>query len=1286
MTSQQSFAASSHGFMETTDALLSPFFAINLTEIDPVNHSSLVVIDAAVNDFEALAASVSGAEVVILDAEQDGIQQITAHLGQYESLASLHIISHGAPGQLQLGSTMLREDTLSQYTDALTRWRGALNDEADILLYGCHIASTGTGQTFVAQLQQLTQADIAASTNLTGNAEIGGDWQLEYTQGQIETPVALSASALADYTATLNTPADVLPFTIVAEGQIAVNSNSDFDGDPLDLTDDALMYGGQGFTLNGQPILPVQRDANGNPVVDDQGRPVLVENAIAVSASYSTFNAPNNLYGGLLPPQIVDTQTVTVPDHTALVEDTLAQQIPAGTIPLDVNLQNQPLNNATDWQNNFPPGGTTQNPAVIRITSNGLTIPNQVSLSNTILLLENGDINFNGGGHQLNNVTLVAYNGGVNLSNASGSNLTVMASRQINMNGSVQFAGQSLLASRNPITFNGTTTSNTDLLKVISQGNITFNGSSETRAQFLAGGDFFFNSTATLYGRVQAKGNITFNQQATVFAANDSPIVGANKTIVVLEDSGAVALNLELPKDPDGDPITLQVSAIPDVNQGAIRLADDSAVTLGQFLTVSELEGLVFVPVADANGAAGSFSYVVRDGWGDPASQTVTLQITPVNDAPMVTAPTELTLEAGTTLDFATSLQVQDIDAGALPLQITLAVSHGQLQRGDASAASSLVLNGSLSELNSQLVQLSYQPEAGYAGEDALTIAVTDQGNTGEGGALTTNATVVLTVTPVDIEPLTVTLGLQTDTGSSSTDDISSVATITGSVSDASRVARLSAGFGNTPTADYVDISSYLQNGSFTLDASALATILGQPLTDGVYTLSVIAEDSSGNVSEPVSYSYTLDKTSPTLALISPLANGEHSRYVHLIGSVDETVTVQTTLGGNAAVSFAATSANEFDQLLQTLPLAAGANQLAIVLTDVAGNTAQTTVDFEVSDTAFVIGPDETTGWAIATPDRLLLGESDSYVVQATLPVVLGQGEGSRTLRFAVNAAFDTTDQGAANEDRFALYLVDPGNPSQTLLDNGSPGTPLFALDGETAEFEPGLVRYDGQYVEIDLSELGDRTEGLLVFQFLNQDGDTGSRVSVSDLSNEVDLEGTAGLRFPINTALANLGGELDLTTLTPSTTVRALFSNIRFNAESGEYTAELRLRNTGEASISRQAAVVFTNLPEGVSLVSTSGVDTAGNGYLNLRDAIRPGGLQAGAISDAVTVTFSNPEQLRLVLTPQVLVGGPNQSPIFPDLGPLTVMPGRKLEIPLTAIDPDGDPITYSLQGSNLP
>jgi hypothetical protein len=52
-------------------------------------------------------------------------------------------------------------------------------------------------------LSKLTQADIAASNNLTGKSQSGGDWDLEVTTGQIESQV--SFASMANYDSVLAT-------------------------------------------------------------------------------------------------------------------------------------------------------------------------------------------------------------------------------------------------------------------------------------------------------------------------------------------------------------------------------------------------------------------------------------------------------------------------------------------------------------------------------------------------------------------------------------------------------------------------------------------------------------------------------------------------------------------------------------------------------------------------------------------------------------------------------------------------------------------------------------------------------------------------------------------------------------------------------------------------------------------------------------------------------------------------------------------------------------------------
>jgi RHS repeat-associated protein len=315
-------------------------------------------------------------------------------------------------------------------------------------------------------------------------------------------------------------------------------------------------------------------------------------------------------------------------------------------------------------------------------------------------------------------------------------------------------------------------------------------------------------------------------------------------------------------------------------------------------------------------------------------------------------------------------------------------------------------------------------------------------------------------------------------------------------------------------------------------------------------------------------------------------------------------------------------------------------------------------------------------------PTTIVLAEGNNFLTEATVPVDLGQAQGTRTLRFPVNARFDTTDHTAAVEDTLLVSLVDPVNPGQTLLDRGQPGTALFALSGSAADYQPGVVRYDGTNVTIDVSSLASRTKGLLLFQLLNSDTDNGSTVTVGPVADVVDPQGTSGPVFPAATTTTPAGPALDLTTLGPAPGVRLLASNIRFDDATGRYTADLRLRNDGAAT-GRQVAAVFPGLPADVRLLDPSGSDAAGSPYLNFHDAIPAGGLGASAVSDPIEATFANPDHARFALTPNILTGGPNRAPTLAPVGPLTVLPGGRLEVPLTTADADGDPVTVSLRSS---
>jgi hypothetical protein len=173
----------------------------------PNSHpKSIVFIDPALDDYQTLAGGVlPGAELVILDKNGNGAEQIATKLQTIAdaggTVDQVHIFSHGNAGNLQLGSATLNSDNLSQYESQLQGWRKALSDKADIVVYACNFAAD-SGSDFAYRLGELTGADIAASTDLTGG---GGNWNMEFATGHIEAPLALTPEAMADYRGTLKT-------------------------------------------------------------------------------------------------------------------------------------------------------------------------------------------------------------------------------------------------------------------------------------------------------------------------------------------------------------------------------------------------------------------------------------------------------------------------------------------------------------------------------------------------------------------------------------------------------------------------------------------------------------------------------------------------------------------------------------------------------------------------------------------------------------------------------------------------------------------------------------------------------------------------------------------------------------------------------------------------------------------------------------------------------------------------------------------------------------------------
>ena len=152
----------------------------------PKTEQQIVFIDSHVEDYQSLATGVSSEiEVVILHPNDSGIEQIAKVIKKYPQISSIHIVSHGSPGCVELGNSQLNIDSInSSYAEELETW-----SVTNIFLYGCSVAAGDTGTEFLEKLHQLTGANVAASATPTGSTALGGDWELEVSVGELKVDI-----------------------------------------------------------------------------------------------------------------------------------------------------------------------------------------------------------------------------------------------------------------------------------------------------------------------------------------------------------------------------------------------------------------------------------------------------------------------------------------------------------------------------------------------------------------------------------------------------------------------------------------------------------------------------------------------------------------------------------------------------------------------------------------------------------------------------------------------------------------------------------------------------------------------------------------------------------------------------------------------------------------------------------------------------------------------------------------------------------------------------------------
>ncbi|HEQ3599019.1 TPA: tandem-95 repeat protein, partial [Vibrio harveyi] len=236
-----------------------------------------------------------------------------------------------------------------------------------------------------------------------------------------------------------------------------------------------------------------------------------------------------------------------------------------------------------------------------------------------------------------------------------------------------------------------------------------------------------FNGDATISYTI-SDGQLTDDATVavTVNPVNDAP-VAVNDTVSTDEDTAVTIDVLANDSDPENDTLTITAASVP-AEQGTVAIVDGK---------------LVFTPAENFNGDA-TISYTISDGQlTDDA--TVAVTVNPVNDAPIAVNDTVSTDE-----DTAVTIDVLANDSDPENDQLTITNASVPAEQGTVA-----IIDG----------KLVFTPAENFNGDATISYTISD-------GQLTDDATVAVTVNPVNDAPVAVNDAVSTDEDTAVTIDV----------------------------------------------------------------------------------------------------------------------------------------------------------------------------------------------------------------------------------------------------------------------------------------------------------------------------------------------------------------------------------------------------------------------------------------------------------------------------------------------------------------------------------
>ncbi|MBI3382830.1 MAG: DUF4347 domain-containing protein [Aquabacterium sp.] len=1040
-----------------------------------VTRKEAVLVDTTLTDYKVLEQGIDAGKAIIeFNGTQDGLAQIAKWASVQTGYDALHILSHGVQGRVLLGKTDLDATTLA--SDAvkgeLAIIGQAMHTGGDILFYGCDVGAGIEGQRLITTLAEATGTDVAASTDATGAARLGGDWALEAQTGTIDAR-ALSIDSYAQVLAVTSfSSADPdMGYTTTSVTRTSGGQTFTFSG--------GVGIGGLGIdtTYNGvEAVYAYEGTAGGNDVKLTIAAPngytfdLSSFKAGAATGSVSIALTYGNNSTTSFSSSVSTSSLSTLTSFSTAIND-VKQVVLTSTNFADFNDFD-----ITDVKLYVPP--PTVSDGYISITSSGSGSGGAYKIGDTVTASWNNTA----GGQNQSGITGVTMDfsqfGGGSAVTATNSGGTWTASYLIAA-GSVDASNRNVSVSASNSGGTTTTADTTNatvdsIAPTVTDAKVSISGASGPGGAFKIGDTVtatWNNTVATGDNNADTISSATvdfsaFGGGSAVSASNSSGTWTATYTIT----SGAI------------DATSRNVSVTATDNAGNTTTTADTTNATVDSIAPTITDARISISGASGNGGVYKIGDTVTATWNNTAGGD--------NNADTI---------SGATVDFSA------FGGGSA---VSASNSSGTW------TATYTIVAGAINNTSNRNVSVTATDNAGN------TTTTAD----------TTNATVD------NVAPTTTvsTASFSNDTGSSSTDFITSTAaqTISGTLS------------ANLQTGETVQVS--LDNGSTWANASAAVgqntwSLSGQTLSAS-NTLRVRLQDAAGNTGTASSQAYTLDTSAPAATSTPNMTAGTDSGTSNsddltsnttptFTGTAEagSTVTLYDTDGSTVLGTATATGGN---WSISSSALSEGSHTVTAKATDAAGNVSSASsglsvaIDTSAPTSTALNTTTVTTSSATSTATIATLSATDTHAITYSLSVGNGTNDadngsftitgtslkvGGASLTAGTYKIYVAATDAAGNAayQAFTFTVVDAPGVSSIVRTGGAAAT--VAASGTSVSY---TVTFDQAVTGVDTSDFSLTATGTASGSVASV---TGSGTTYTVTVNTLSGDGT--LRLDLNSS-----------------------------------------------------------------------------------------------------------------------------------------------------------------------